>query len=128
MCGWVYKASAGLMSKGAMKKRWLILADMRLTYYESPLSLEEVKDELSCADITAVAEVISITHTHIASSVSHLLTCNARLTVGGPKERGQGVEIELWKEGVVGYQIRSRVPSLDASHVAKEDHPLLPCD
>jgi len=56
MCGWLWKASTGLMSKGSWKKRWVILAEFKLSYYEGPFNLHEVKDTISCTDITSIVE------------------------------------------------------------------------
>jgi hypothetical protein len=57
MCGWVYKNSTGLMTKGVLKKRWMVLVDFKLRYYDSQFSLDEVRGEVHCSDITALIEV-----------------------------------------------------------------------
>lgn len=59
MAGWMLKASAAMMSKGAMKKRWVVLADYKLYYFESPLTMHEIKGEINCADVTAITEETS---------------------------------------------------------------------
>jgi hypothetical protein len=63
MCGSVFKNSTGLMTKGALKKRWMILSDFKLRYYESPYQLEEVRGEINCGEITSIVEVIPILNT-----------------------------------------------------------------
>lgn len=57
MCGWVLKNSTGLMTKGALKKRWMVLYDFKLRYFESQFSLDESRGEIHCSDITALLEV-----------------------------------------------------------------------
>lgn len=57
MCGYVYKNSSGFMSGGALKKRWMILVDFKLRYYESQFTLDEIKGEINCSDITSLVEV-----------------------------------------------------------------------
>jgi hypothetical protein len=55
MAGWMYKASDSLMHKGAMKKRWVVLADYRLSYFEGPTALHENKGDINCADVVSIA-------------------------------------------------------------------------
>lgn len=57
MCGWVLKNSTGLMTKGVLKKRWMVLFDFKLRYYDSQFSLDEPRGEVHCSDITALLEV-----------------------------------------------------------------------
>ena len=59
MCGWMLKASTGLMTKGSMKRRWVILTDYTLHYFESPFSLHESKGEIQCAEVTSLVEETS---------------------------------------------------------------------
>lgn len=54
MCGWMYKASAAMMSKGALKKRWVVLSDYRLSYYDSPTALHEHKGDINCAEVVSI--------------------------------------------------------------------------
>lgn len=56
MCGWVYKNSTGLMTKGQLKKRWMVLYDFKLKYFDSQFTLDEVRGEINCADITGLVE------------------------------------------------------------------------
>jgi hypothetical protein len=57
MCGWVLKNSTGLMTKGVLKKRWMVLVDFKLKYFDSQFSLDEVRGEIHCSDITSLIEV-----------------------------------------------------------------------
>lgn len=57
MCGWVYKNSSGLMTKGTLKKRWMVLYDFKLKYFDSQYTLDEVRGEINCGDITGLVEV-----------------------------------------------------------------------
>jgi hypothetical protein len=59
MCGWVLRASEGLLTQGSFKKRWMILLDRVLLYYEDQFTLNECKGVLICDDVTAITEVDS---------------------------------------------------------------------
>eukprot|EP01039_Chlorochromonas_danica_P004508 gene4508-4944_t len=55
MCGWMWKVSESLLSN-AWKKRWFILVDDELTYYNSDLALDANKNTINCGDVTALTE------------------------------------------------------------------------
>lgn len=57
MCGWVKKMSDGLLTKGSYKKRWVVLIDNVLSYYEDPFTLDECKGKLRLVDITEIMGV-----------------------------------------------------------------------
>jgi len=56
MCGWVYRASTFHLTKGQFKRRWMVLIDFKLSFYQDPFSLENLKGTLNCADVTAVED------------------------------------------------------------------------
>lgn len=56
MCGWLYKVSESLLSGGAWKKRWFVLVDDELQYFNSELQLEASKNVVVCNTITAIKE------------------------------------------------------------------------
>ena len=55
MCGWLWKVSESLLSN-AWKKRWFVLVDDQLQYYNSELQLEASKNIVLCANITSIKE------------------------------------------------------------------------
>jgi hypothetical protein len=57
MCGWMLKMSAGLVTKGKYKRRWVILVDGVLSYYEDPFTLGERKGTLKLSEVSTVRNV-----------------------------------------------------------------------
>jgi hypothetical protein len=57
MCGWVLRESEGLMTLGSMKRRWVILLDGVLLYYEDQYTLNDVKGVLILDEVTSVVPV-----------------------------------------------------------------------
>eukprot|EP01040_Poterioochromonas_malhamensis_P012894 gene12894-14129_t len=55
MCGWLWKVSESLLSN-AWKKRWFVLVDDQLQYFNSELQLEASKNIVVCNSITSVKE------------------------------------------------------------------------
>lgn len=55
MCGWLWKVSESLLSK-AFKKRWFVLMDGQLTYFNSDLCLEASKNIVNCSSVTSLKE------------------------------------------------------------------------
>jgi hypothetical protein len=55
MCGWLWKVSESLLSN-AWKRRWFILINQTIVYYNSDLALEQAKNIIPCGDITAIKE------------------------------------------------------------------------
>lgn len=53
MCGWMYRLSHAMMS-ASWKKRYFILADKKLYYFEDPAELHVVKGVIECNLITAI--------------------------------------------------------------------------
>lgn len=54
-CGWLWKVSESLLSN-AWKKRWFVLADGQLTYFNSEFALEQPKHTIIGSQITAIDE------------------------------------------------------------------------
>lgn len=54
-CGWLWKVSESLLSN-AWKKRWFVLADGQLTYYNSEFALDQPKHTILGTQITAIGE------------------------------------------------------------------------
>jgi hypothetical protein len=55
MCGWLWKVSESILSN-AWKKRWFVLVDDQLQYYNSELLLEASKNVVMCHSITSIKE------------------------------------------------------------------------
>jgi hypothetical protein len=53
MCGWAYKMSGSLFSS-SFKRRWVMLVDYELSYYEDQFTLKDCKGKLSCAEIQSI--------------------------------------------------------------------------
>ena len=54
-CGWLWKVSESLYTN-AWKKRWFVLAEGQLTYYNSELALEQPKHAVIGSQITNISE------------------------------------------------------------------------
>jgi hypothetical protein len=57
MCGWMLRESEGLMTLGNMKRRWVILLDGVLLYYEDQYTLNDVKGVLILDEVTSLVPV-----------------------------------------------------------------------
>lgn len=55
MCGWLWKVSESILSN-AWKRRWFILHDDQLIYYNSELGLEASKNVINCRDVVSLKE------------------------------------------------------------------------
>jgi len=55
MCGWLYKVSESMLSN-AWKKRWFVLINGQLQYYNTDTALEVPKNIIPCADVTSIKE------------------------------------------------------------------------
>eukprot|EP01034_Spumella_vulgaris_P021340 gene21340-27370_t len=53
MCGWLWKVSESLLSS-AWKRRWFILINGQLQYFNTDVSLEQPKNVVNTKDVTAV--------------------------------------------------------------------------
>ena len=53
MCGWVLRLSHAMMS-ASWKKRYFILADKKLFYFDDPSELNVVKGAIDCSTISAI--------------------------------------------------------------------------
>lgn len=56
LCGWLWKVSESLLSS-AWKKRWFLLLDGELRYYNSDLGMENEKNIVPCRNVTAISEM-----------------------------------------------------------------------
>lgn len=59
MCGWVLRESEGLMTLGSMKRRWVILLDGVLLYYEDQYTLNDCKGVLILDEVSEMKQVES---------------------------------------------------------------------
>lgn len=57
MCGWVMRESEGLMTLGNMKRRWVILLDGVLLYYEDQFTLNDCKGVLILDEVTSMTQI-----------------------------------------------------------------------
>lgn len=55
MCGWMYRLSHGIMS-ATWKRRYVVLLEKRLLYFDDPAELNVLKGSIECAAITAIKE------------------------------------------------------------------------
>ena len=51
-CGWFYKYSTQLFGGGTWSKRWIVLADKKLTCFRDCMSSSSEIECLSCSDVT----------------------------------------------------------------------------
>lgn len=59
MCGWLWKMSEKKLGGNDWKKRWFVLTDGYLVYFNSELALEIPKHVINCSKITKIAEDFS---------------------------------------------------------------------
>ena len=62
MCGWVMRASQSLLTKGQLKRRWMILVDDTMYCYEDPFALDV------CSGSLRLEKAGSVVHILIASA------------------------------------------------------------
>ena len=55
MCGWLWKVSESILSN-AWKRRWFILDNNGLSYYNHDLALDAVKNVVNCNDVVSIKE------------------------------------------------------------------------
>lgn len=55
MCGFLWKVSESLLS-GAWKRRWFVLLNGQLQYYNSELALDQPKNVVICKNVLSVSE------------------------------------------------------------------------
>lgn len=71
MCGWLWKVSEKLLAGNAWKKRWFVLVEGKLLYFNSELALEASKHIVNCERVTAIAEETFKGRTATKISYSH---------------------------------------------------------
>lgn len=54
MCGWMWKLSTGLTHASKWVKRWVVLLDFKLTYYEGPMDMAKERGHILCDDILRI--------------------------------------------------------------------------
>ena len=60
MCGWVLRVSNSLLTKGQLKRRWMVLADERLYCYEDPFTLDSPLGVLPLSQTGSVVNIVVI--------------------------------------------------------------------
>eukprot|EP01038_Epipyxis_sp_PR26KG_P010040 gene10040-13498_t len=67
MCGWVWKVSESMLSS-TWKKRWMIIINNNIQYFNSPTSLDKPKNIIHCSDVHGLREVTYKNKTGISIS------------------------------------------------------------